>query len=398
MSSNLVLMKTTLPLLGELLIAHINDVSILNLVFDAPLNDTSFRHQWTFPRGFHVSPFNDRSGHYTVCITPPSYSPLNASARMTKTAPGHPLPPKVRVNLLSVDPETTLSPSSAEMLKLTATMEPQAVHRLSSPNLVLALLCQPLVLFLSLPRILLHASILHYQKRLPVYPRPEPHAVVSGAEDRIVGAGVGVGWQSETWTQKLARTRVESYLERRVAQLGVSVTLSPGNPAVPRRVFRSGESESEEGEPALTISYLSPAFFTAMFASPSAKHALLLGEASKLFSPSSRPLFLRVFNTQPEPAGCRSVSAAQHLRLHALPHHLRDNMYLPVPTLHPLDSPGAFHLHYAVTLLLLLYSNWSQALEEWLYRLFRVKFATGEEPWGQWDRAIKQLEELATED
>ncbi|KAE9400311.1 hypothetical protein BT96DRAFT_993166 [Gymnopus androsaceus JB14] len=41
---------------------------------DSLPNTSKYKHQWTFRRAFHVSPFNDRTGFYTVALSAPSVS------------------------------------------------------------------------------------------------------------------------------------------------------------------------------------------------------------------------------------------------------------------------------------------------------------------------------------
>ncbi|KAG6868773.1 hypothetical protein C0993_010700 [Termitomyces sp. T159_Od127] len=39
-----------------------------------------YDHQWTLPREFHVSPFNDRSGFYTISVKSPSHPPTQSQS------------------------------------------------------------------------------------------------------------------------------------------------------------------------------------------------------------------------------------------------------------------------------------------------------------------------------
>lgn len=97
----------------------------------------------SIPRRFHVSPFNDRFGTYEFKVTPPT------SVELTLVTPeGRP--------------------------KLVATLKGRRSTKMSSPAVFLLCLQCGWWIFLTFPRILYEAWRLHYQKKLPVYMRPEP--------------------------------------------------------------------------------------------------------------------------------------------------------------------------------------------------------------------------------
>ncbi|KDN36933.1 hypothetical protein RSAG8_10467, partial [Rhizoctonia solani AG-8 WAC10335] len=61
-----------------------------------------YDHQWTFARQFHVSPFNDRSGHYVCSVIVPSHPPPSMVVHSSGpvTAPR----PVIRLHLLTAPP------------------------------------------------------------------------------------------------------------------------------------------------------------------------------------------------------------------------------------------------------------------------------------------------------
>ncbi|KAJ3553627.1 hypothetical protein NM688_g3507 [Phlebia brevispora] len=346
-----------------------------------------FQHQWTFPRAFHVSPFNDRAGSYVVSVTVPPYNPSQVPEGCDVTT-ADTLHPRVRVHLLTS--ASTVAEQSREV-KLSALMRPTTVTPLTSAHLIGALIQHPIILFLSLPRILLQAWILHYRKRLPVYPRPEPYPSTLSKDaaegPQFISSG-GIGWQSETALQRFARRRLHTFLQKRVDEVRVNVVLVSGNPLVHRSQFTYSDSQSDKSIQTLTISYLSSAFFTLMLEAPSARHAFLFGTASRLFTPSAEGLFFLVFaHHQSSPfSGARSggVSIAQRLRLSLLPARLRRHPRLSVSPDHIIDS-RTLSLQYLATLACLLASLIASTLERTLYSIFRVRFVPGQEPWRQWE-------------
>ena len=263
-------------------------------------------------------------------------------------------------------------------LKLTAVLRPTVSTPLSSSSLLKALTHLPFALFLSLPRILYQANILHYTKRLDVFIRPEPFP-----------GGDGVKWQDEGILERYARRRVENYLEGMVNEIGVRVELISGDRAVPRKVFGDGGQK-------LVIEYVAARFFTILFQAPSAAHAILLGRSEGIFTVNSPDLFLTVFS--PSSYSDPSLSFAQKIRLHPLPSHLvqshpTTSNPLPspflIPPIHPLDpTPFRQTLNVLVLLTLLLLEK----LEKWIFKLSKARLVDGDEPWEAWGRAGKVWE------
>ncbi|KAF8889695.1 hypothetical protein BD779DRAFT_1439247 [Infundibulicybe gibba] len=310
---------------------------------DDPTPGTGFDHQWTFPREFHVSPFNDRAGTYSISIRRPTRGPTHAPSSI-------PPRPTVRVHLHT--------PTGA--LKLTALLRPTASAPLTTPNLLRALVRTPFTLFLSFPRILYVAAVLHYRKRLDVFVRPPPRP-----------AAGGVRWLPEGPLERFARQRVSAFLHTRTEELRVRITLTAADPGVPQCAF--GPTEGEQ----LDVAYLSPQFFVILFTAPSAAHALLLGCPSE-FKVSSERLFTTVFS--PPPTKLHYPSLRQRLRMRPLPPTLRTA--LPVPPRHALDATGALTSTVALLCFLAL-----DHIEAFVFRVMRARIVPGEEPWKRWERA-----------
>ncbi|KAJ7595101.1 hypothetical protein C8J56DRAFT_457064 [Mycena floridula] len=294
------------------------------------LENTGYDHQWTFPRQFHVSPFNDRSGFYSVAVRgPPNTLPA------------------IRVQLYQ----------DMETLKLIAITRAISSIPLTTFNLITALLRQPFDLLLSMPRISWQAAILHYHKRLDVWIRPEPYATPI--------SGLGVRWQREGVLQAYAHRRVIHFL-----QAQHNVTLKPSDPSVPVSQAPHDESKSH-----LEITYSSPRFFSVIFLAPSADLAYRLGKAEGLFTVNDPELFRRVFSGTEKRN--RDISVAQRLRCIPIPHSA-----VNVPRSHPLDSSFLDILVISLSILL-------DALEYWVFWLAQARPMSGTEPWLAWQRALK---------
>jgi cyclopropane-fatty-acyl-phospholipid synthase len=96
---------------------------------------------------FHVSPFYDRSGHYTFTFCPPLQEQLT-----------------IRINLHREDKTIFASSVTGEARALTGS------------NVLAMILKYPLNVFLTMPRILWQAARLHYKKGLPVHSKPHPQS------------------------------------------------------------------------------------------------------------------------------------------------------------------------------------------------------------------------------
>ena len=189
-------------------------------------------------------------------------------------------------------------------------------------------------------RILYNAWILHYVKNLDVFLRPDPRPAIPNwtPEEALTvetsssssnGNGIhtddtspqirvlekdngaytlsldlsnqgkqvvsgGVGWQPESSSELFARKRVAGFLVRRVKEVGVDVLFVSANPSVARREFRPTRSFSDDvevdekeekgkKEKTLVISHMSSTVFSTLFWTPSAEHALKVGEEEGQF-------------------------------------------------------------------------------------------------------------------
>ncbi|CAD6900217.1 unnamed protein product [Tilletia laevis] len=136
-------------------------------------------HQWTFPRTFHVSPFNDRGGFYSCSVK--DLIPASSDRPVLD----------IRVTLLIPDPDEASGTGNEEAKEVGLVKKMVAILTshptpadgklnalrplpLNANNFTLALLRQPLDLFLTFGRIAYEAGRLHWGKnRLDVFGKPE---------------------------------------------------------------------------------------------------------------------------------------------------------------------------------------------------------------------------------
>ncbi|KAF8905595.1 hypothetical protein CPB85DRAFT_1376774 [Mucidula mucida] len=316
-----------------------------------------FDHQWAFRRTFHVSPFNDLSGFYVLSIIRPAHPPSFTGS------PSAPPLPAVRVHLHLDNPT---DPESPGQLKLTGLFKPESARPLTTVALLYTLARYPLGLLLASPRILYHAYILHYHKRLDVFIQPEPKPSWGTTEH--------VGGIFDAY----ARRRNEAFLRRRVEETKTTVRLVAGDPLVPEMVFTPCISEKNAEE--LIIRYTAPKFFSILFSAPSAKHALLMGSTSEgFFTVSDEDMFLRVY--QPLETSL-PMSRRQRLRAHPMP----SSISFVIPNQHPLDVSGNRILSYTILWIMQTMDD----VESAMYRLLKARLVHGNEPWyrEQWKRAV----------
>ncbi|KAF9074426.1 hypothetical protein BDP27DRAFT_1317064 [Rhodocollybia butyracea] len=281
-----------------------------------------YDHQWNFPRAFHVSPFNDRRGWYTVSIK----LPLIGES------------PKPMISIQLRDPSTNEGEGGLPgKTKLTATLRTTSALPFtpSSPfaikNILLTLISFPLTLSLSMPRILYQAAILHYVKGrrsdgggksdLEVYMRPEPFlppsSTLQSAWDEngiqlfpASGAGLTIRRLPYGFMASLAKKRVREFLHHRVQMLseGRSVGVVLVEPTVygdteewflphPDNLSTT-EKVDTHCEKILRITPLAPVFFELLVTAPSAGLVLLAGSVIDSPEPTS---YTRILNTNRSP-------------------------------------------------------------------------------------------------
>ena len=342
---------------------------------------------WTFPRTFHVSPFNSRNGYYRLDLVDPFPS---TAAATTTTVPL----PRVKVFLRLLTPD-----KSVKLTAVLATHPSQSTIPLDPQNVlavIRAVIRCPLALFISTPRILYEAYKLQYEKRLAMFPRPEPRAkgqegVWNPPQNYEDGMGVALHGQSHSWIEVMARKVVLQWAEKRVEEVGCGI----------RFVFRDRREHlvvagggGERGQ-SLTITTSDPSMFTRLITAPTPLHFIIT--APELATSISDPeLFGRFFSpttgiTKPH------SSVAGHIASIRRSHffwEVAHSVYAPppqltsFPTSHYLSSlPISSQIRILVIASLAFFGDWVN--EQVLY-LIQAKFVPGSEPWKVWERALKR--------
>ncbi len=103
---------------------------------------------------FHVSPFNDMHGHYEFIFSEPGDN-LHIAIRLVRN----------------------------DHTVMDASMWGTG-RRLTTSNLWKTMLRHPFNAFMTMPRILWQAALLHYRKKLPVFPKPNPSSPMTIKERR----------------------------------------------------------------------------------------------------------------------------------------------------------------------------------------------------------------------
>ncbi|UZJ52819.1 hypothetical protein CBS101457_002139 [Exobasidium rhododendri] len=308
-----------------------------------------YHHSWTFPRAFHVSPFNDRSGYYQLFMSDLWSNEGDDDNSGIPTL-------DIRLLLLvdeaeerkdegavtDEDEEWRDSPEPGQMIlrkKLLATLTSSAAksssilpQRLAQPltsrNMLKALLSQPLDLLLPVSRIMWQAAKLHWKRRLPVFIRPELQGQglldEQESEKRAAFDGVGwpvdlnpvqskptksassgsIYWNEDGFMERNCQVQFEKYACHQTREhTNILVLLTSRNAEISPTYFYKGQKLHEEPELEidshnllrLTVYMLSSSFYLD-FASYTPDQARLFGSiADRKWGVSSIEIFHQIF-------------------------------------------------------------------------------------------------------
>ncbi|CAO1624685.1 unnamed protein product [Parajaminaea phylloscopi] len=400
---------------------------------------SNYEYQWTFPRSFHVSPFNDRGGYYRLCL-----KDLWRPSGATTTAL-----PTLDVRLLLMEPQSQEDPVGAQEGKRGGNAQPllrkkvlatlssfdHQSHRrpqtLTAGHLMGALSRQPLDLLLTFVRIAWQAAKLHYGRpRLDVYNKPElsvasSRALANGAPSTVASseqslpAFDGIGWppsENSTQLERLLSTSPRAAEATEISDRNGSLMWSEPSASdseakrrfermvkasrtAVRLVSSAGTDETivplREPTATLTIFLLTPSFYSDVLLYAHARLALLLGSrVGRRWGVSDAELFVRLFE-DPEPSDVcaerqRSLRAraavwvrerhARWANALAHPHSLGDDVITDASQL-DVALPPSWSLVVSLWTL-----HIGMVLQELAFRVLRARYVPGTEPWMEWRR------------
>ena len=357
-----------------------------------PDNVIRYDFAWTFPRSFHVSPFNSRNGYYRLDIIDP-FSPARSSSTP---------PIKVFLRLLTPSRETKL-----QALLASSPAHPSNVLEPAN-NLAIArtILRYPFALLLTTPRILYQAYLLHYEKKLLVYPRPEPHvqgheSAWNPAEKDVLGIGVAIGWQVSGWAERRARRIIEEWARCRAAEIGCGLEI-----VFPDSRPNLATDKCDDEKLKLVITSSDPKLFTNLLSTPSARHFLIL--APELLTHISSPEdFEAFFAPRARPSSHWIDRTTAFMRKRHQSFLFSHSLIAPFPDLavfsdqHFLVSPKSSwwrQLVERLTVLLIVSMYYAaDVAEEAILSGLGAKFVHSAEPWKVWERALRLQYRLAEE-
>ncbi|WWD15608.1 hypothetical protein CI109_100030 [Kwoniella shandongensis] len=383
--------------------------------------DSPLRHEpaagydlaFTFPRSFHVSPFNSRDGYYRADIIDPF--PPDAP-------PSH--IPQVKILLRLLTPEHTHKLTAV----LTSGPSPPIPLEPGSISAILAALAKwPFTLFSVTARTFYQAYILHYKKKLALFPRPEPKIAAEGQEGVFnppekddQRLGIVIGRQKEAWTERKARDVIGLWAQGRAEHVGVGLEVNFGNGRERMVIAPKGDDRHSNGNghgssnghrnghaslhqqkdiesETLRITTSDPNFFTNLLLSPSPQHSLILFP-ERLTSVSTTSLFLTLFASPPTPSKDFPARQSASIRSRFFLHLYSYSTLAPTPqipslnTYHFSDDPTILDWRTRLQITRLLFWTWfGEMADENLLNMLKGRFVPGQEPWLVWDRGMKRV-------
>jgi hypothetical protein len=238
---------------------------------------------------------------------------------------------------------------------------------------------------------------LHYEKRLAVYPRPEPSSEAAkeawnAPQDDVEGLGLPIAWQSPGWSERTARRIVETFCRSRVAQTGTGLRIEFLDQ---REDLVLSTEKSLSDHQVCTIKTADPKFFSHLLIAPSPRHfAMLAPELLTAIEHSDSFIHLMEI-----PADRTSDSSA----VERMTMKIRQRFFLffmahsalpATPDLFPFDDKHFFapvSIYDQLRILIIVYLAYlADVAEERIMGLLGATFVEGREPWKLWERALKR--------
>jgi len=238
---------------------------------------------------------------------------------------------------------------------------------------------------------------LHYEKRLAVYPRPEPSSEAAKEawnppQDDVEGLGLPIAWQSPGWSERTARRIVETFCRSRVAQTGISLHIEFLDQR--ENLVLSAQSSSSEKQ-VCPIKTADPKFFSHLLISPSPRHFAILSpeRLTTIEDPESFIHLMESFeNSVPDLSKVERMTSKTRERFFLF--FMAHSALPATPDLFPFDkkhfitsSSRADQLRIMIIVSLAYFAD---VAEERIMGLLGATFVEGREPWKLWERALKR--------
>jgi hypothetical protein len=238
---------------------------------------------------------------------------------------------------------------------------------------------------------------LHYEKRLAVYPRPEPSSEAAkdawnAPQDDVEGLGLPIAWQSPGWSESTARRIVETFCRSRVAETGIGLYIEFLDQ---REDLVLSTQKSSSDRQVCSIKTADPKFFSHLLIAPSPRHFAIL--APELLTTIEHPDSLIHLMETTTDTGSDS-SALEHMAM-----EIRQRFFLffmahsilpATPDLYPFDNKHfitASSVADQLRILVIVYLAYlADVAEELIMSLLGATFVEGREPWKLWERALKR--------
>jgi hypothetical protein len=238
---------------------------------------------------------------------------------------------------------------------------------------------------------------LHYEKRLAVYPRPQPSSEAAkdawnAPQDDVEGLGLPIAWQSPGWSERAAKKIVEGHCRSRVNETGIGLKIEFLDQ---REDLMITASRSSSDSQTCTIKTADPKFFSNLIIAPSSRHFVIV--SPELLTTIDNPdIFIDLMGTRPSDGaesstiGRMTSTIRQRFFLFFMAHSS-----LPAtPDLWPIDNKhfvNVSRLSDRLRVLVIVYLAYLADLaEERIMRLLGATFVEGREPWKLWERALRR--------
>ncbi|WVR08945.1 hypothetical protein IAU60_006004 [Kwoniella sp. DSM 27419] len=346
-----------------------------------------YDHAFTFPRSFHVSPFNSRDSYYRADLVDP-FPPSFDGRTMTPSFKTHlrVLTPEQKVKFNAV---LTSGPSPPILL------DPWKI-----PAICSALGKWPFTLMLVQVRTYYQAYRLHYLKRLALYKRPETRTtgdegLYNPPEKDVEGVGVGLQRNKVGWVETNAKSLVWRWAEVKAEESGVDFEVIYRHTGEVRTTVPVGSDESNRDKVVIVTS--DSHFYTHLVLAPSPQHMLIIAPEG-LTSISSSTLFIDFFTPLKTARPDRYSRFAETWRVKYYSNLYANSTYPPLPSLPPLSSYPHWTAGAVLTpsdrLLATRVTFWwvfAEFAEEKVFDWLAARFVPGQEPWKVWERGMKRV-------